>query len=369
MRRKMNLCERAISLCLFFVLATTVFLGTANAQITETVSLGGASFSPTTVSAQNSSSTLSVGIATSTLVPNTATATIEVIENGNFNGVSYSVTPSRRVTVTLDGGGVSNTVRFTFRTSPQNTNGGTIVSRVVLLAVTGTGVQKGTPDNIQNLNLTVNPPQSTSTCNPSSSLLNWCSDWNWIRCGCDGTIEKSPIVVDIYGNGFSLTDALGGVNFDLDGDGVAERLAWTSAGSDDAWLALDRNNNGTIDSGEELFGNITLQPQSSERNGFLALAVFDTAARGGNGDGVINSRDHVFSYLRLWRDVNHDGVSQPEELFTLPSLNLVSIELRYKESRRSDAYNNQFRYRAKIRDARGAQLGRWAWDVFLQEAP
>jgi hypothetical protein len=178
----------------------------------------------------------------------------------------------------------------------------------------------------------------------------------------------SPVLVDIKGDSFSLTDAAHGVFFDLDGnpDGEKERLAWTKVDSDDAWLAFDRNRNGVIDSGRELFGNVTPQPQMNDAaNGFNALSSFDRPERGGNGDRVIDERDTAFAYLRLWQDANHDGVSQPEELHSLPSLDVVRLHVDYKESKKADAHGNRFRYRAKVDDARGAKVGRWAWDVFL----
>jgi hypothetical protein len=295
-----------------------------------------------------------------------ATATIFVREVSNFGGVEYTIdggtTTTRRKTVDLAGGGNSSTATFVFRTTPTNSRGGTITSQIVLESVTNATM--GTPTTINNINLTVNQPQTS--CNDDPFEQASCELNGGIWKGCRGCF--SPIVIDTNGDGFSLSNVANGIDFDIDGDGDDERIAWTGAGSDDAWLVLDRNNNGRIDDSTELFGNYTPQPSSipiNQRNGFLALAFFDTIEQEGNGDGQIDSRDKVFSFLRLWKDINRNGVSEPSELHTLPALGIGSIELRYKESKRTDENGNRFKYRAKVRDSRGFQVGRWAWDVFL----
>jgi hypothetical protein len=185
-------------------------------------------------------------------------------------------------------------------------------------------------------------------------------------CCCGPT----PIVIDLAGNGFNLTSARNGVHFDMGGDGHSEPIAWTSAGSDDAWLVLDRDQNGRIDNAKEMFGNFTDQPHTvTVRNGFEALAEFDRLNQDGNRDGMITRKDSVFKRLQLWVDTNHNAISEASELFTLASKGIASLDLDYKPSKRRDAHGNHFALRAKVKDIHGAQVGRWAWDVTLDVNP
>lgn len=162
-----------------------------------------------------------------------------------------------------------------------------------------------------------------------------------------------------------MTNAANGVQFDFFGDGKFIQMAWTDPAYGNAWLALDRNGNGQIDNGTKLFGNITPQPKSSDANGYLALAEYNKPENGGNGDGFIDSHDAIFPKLLLWVDVNHNGISEPDELHSLPELGVSRVDLQYFKSSRTDHYGNVFRYKARVWDAQGKQGDKWTWDVFL----
>ena len=187
---------------------------------------------------------------------------------------------------------------------------------------------------------------------------------------CPQSCCSSPIIVDTTGHGFHLTSAEDGVWFDIHADGHPVLISWTAAGSGNAFLALDRNHNGKIDSGKELFGNITQQPKSDHPNGYLALAEFDKPENGGNGDGIIDERDAVFTHLLLWIDANHNGISEPDELHTLRELGVYSISLHYRDDLHFfDQYGNWFHYQAALnpdpKDGRSKD-GRITYDVFFR---
>jgi hypothetical protein len=210
-----------------------------------------------------------------------------------------------------------------------------------------------------------------------------CNDEDWYinpgadpNCGdpygdqnCNGEYDgyeypcTSPLILDVTGSGIRLTSWSEGVQFDLNNDGVREQLSWTVGGDHGSWLALDRNGNGRVDDGAELFGSTTEQGQGSG-NGFAALAVFDETGRGGNGDGWITADDAIFSSLLLWTDRDHNGLSGQGELETLASTRVVGISLKAQIIHRRDRYGNLFRLRSRV-TLDGGRSQRWMYDVFL----
>ena len=173
--------------------------------------------------------------------------------------------------------------------------------------------------------------------------------------------------MDVNGDGFELTNAANGVLFDLWGvnDGSKQKISWAARGSKNAWLVLDRNGDGVINSGVELFGDRTPQAQSDQRNGFRALAEFDKPANGGNSDNRIDENDSVYTRLRLWIDENHNGISEPTELHTLHEFGITGFSLRTQDSRWTDRFGNKFRFRGRVEKAPGSKVSEWMYDVFL----
>lgn len=130
-----------------------------------------------------------------------------------------------------------------------------------------------------------------------------------------GDGDGTPLVFDLDGDGIELTTTENGVMFDVDVDGVAEQTAWV--GADDGLLALDRNGDGQITDRSELFGDT-----DGFEDGFQNLASYDT-----NADNVIDANDDIFGDLRIWQDIDQDGVSDEGELLTLAQIGIVSINL------------------------------------------
>ncbi len=183
-----------------------------------------------------------------------------------------------------------------------------------------------------------------------------CEDGYPIECsGGNPYCPTSPIVIDAFGEGFHLTSMNAGVKFKVLPTDDLRQMSWTDQQFRNGWLVLDRNGNGKIDDLTELFGDLTPQPTGDDRNGYVALTVFDDPMNGGNGNGVIDPGDSVYDHLRVWIDANHNGVSEPSGMHTLRDLGIFRVDLKYTLSRYVDANGNQFRYRARIWDESGPQ--------------
>jgi len=134
--------------------------------------------------------------------------------------------------------------------------------------------------------------------------------------------RTDPLVLDLDNDGIE-TIGIGGtvVVFDHNADGIRTGTGWVK--SDDGFLVLDRNDNGTIDSGRELFGVDTIKSNGAfATNGFEALSELDA-----NGDHVFDQNDVEFAHVQVWRDFNQNGISTANELFSLPELGIVSFNL------------------------------------------
>jgi hypothetical protein len=180
-----------------------------------------------------------------------------------------------------------------------------------------------------------------------------------------------PLIVDTSGRGYKLTSADRGVWFDINADGSPEAISWTDPSRDVAFLAFDRNGNGVIDHGEELFGNMTPLPAGSQEpraeHGFDALASLEHESHGVSvRDGVIDARDAGYHKLLFWKDTSHDGLSQPSEIQAASAAGLIAIETRFRESKRRDEYGNEYRLRGISWWQRNNRLhARFFYDVWF----
>ncbi|WP_460844414.1 beta strand repeat-containing protein, partial [Noviherbaspirillum agri] len=163
------------------------------------------------------------------------------------------------------------------------------------------------------------------------------------KCGSDYNAaqnwqpRRDPLTLDLDGDGIETVGAslTNPILFDHDGDGVKRGTGWVKP--DDGFLVIDRDGNGKIDNGSELFGDSTpLYAGGTAKDGFAALAQEDT-----NADGLVSDLDVNFSNLRIWQDLNQDGVSQENELKSLSEQGILSINVQKSENSRILANGNE----------------------------
>ena len=196
----------------------------------------------------------------------------------------------------------------------------------------------------------------------SGNCDNYTSSCNW----------PSPILIDLAGNSanYEMTSPAGGVPFDMNGDGDRETMAWTNRESEVAFLVMDRDGNGVIDRGSELFGTEPKKANGQKApNGFEALLDLDGGAA---SDGKADAADPYFTRLRLWIDRNHNGTSEATELLTLAQAGVTTIFTTYHETGRVDENGNAYRFAGRalvVHEQSGQAVPRKVFDVYLQVAP
>lgn len=270
--------------------------------------------------------------------------TITIYSTFSHNGVISSCGTTANLADTVahelgHGLGLGNTTCSTYIMGPLNYNEqtGLIANR----DVQANECQRAKVQNIM-------PPTPTPT-------IKFCMP-------TDPTCNNSPIVINRSLAPYELTGAAAGVPFDIDADGMVEQIGWTAGATSQSFLWLDRNGDGSVSNGSELFGNHTVLPNGSDAtNGFAALAEFDS-----NGDGAIDDEDEIWPQLMLWTDTNHDGVSEPEEIEFISSSDIARIGTDYYFSLRRDRFGNLFRYRSTVWQRLGANLvPRPVYDIFF----
>ncbi len=197
-------------------------------------------------------------------------------------------------------------------------------------------------------------PSGGQSCEPDAN-----GDLHWTTCTDAGTANSTPLVLSFDGAPVTFQSSV--CAFAINGT-MSVATDWPTART--PWLALDRNGNGAVDDGSELFGSATVL-SSGERaeNGFIALRELDT-----DRDGQLTPADAGWSQLRLWNDGDADRVSSSSELSPLGARRLVSIDLGYAVERRCDDHGNCEVERAGFRyvDESGAEKSGVIIDVHLR---
>jgi hypothetical protein len=150
------------------------------------------------------------------------------------------------------------------------------------------------------------------------------------------TVRMVCLVVDLEGDGLRLGDKHYPVRFDVDGDGLQERVQWTAEEQREGFLWLDANHDRALQSGE-LVGRRLATPEGPSRQaGWRALADLDLESAGGNGDGRLTKADRAWADLRLWIDYDHDGDASRGELYRLEDWRIESFALDFAEGLKVD---------------------------------
>lgn len=179
--------------------------------------------------------------------------------------------------------------------------------------------------------------------NPLAGLLN-----DLVNALAMPVVKKDPLILDIQGDGFNLISAASSnIYFDYNGDGIAERTGWVAPS--DGFLVLDKDNNGTIDGINELFGDLT-------QSGFEELSHYDETIHGGNADGKIDFEDAVFSELNIWQDLDSDGVADAGEVKNISEYGILQLSLNAASANLSIA-GNIIRETATYIDSSGTPKG------------
>lgn len=276
---------------------------------------------------------------------NNATAS-SLLDDGDDENLDPLVLKYLALIEMLDGKEAAQKFKKNMRDFRNSVGSGTLTSRNIDSPATATN--NNTPPSTENTNTanaatttttTANNENTTTTITISSEakaifqqIVSGKLDFRAGMISLSQTLElqqADPLVFDLNGDGFNFSSARdGGVDFDLLGNGEKVRTGFIRG--DDALLFLDRNGNNLVDDGRELFGD-----QEGDEHGFAKLSRYDD-----NNDGIIDENDSVFNDLRLWQDLNGDGICQTTEVRALAQHNIKSIALAYQNQNINDGKGN-----------------------------